>query len=204
MIKLAWSALLVLLASVVLYYLWTRGVIYFRFSRSVYTDYFWYRAPWVLVHVICGIVATLIGAFQFIPVFREKKPVLHRNLGKIYLGCILLSTIVSFYLVSTAGLGIVYGVGLTMLGIVWLGSSAMAYFAIRNRNIAMHREWMVKSYVLTLSFVFFRLVEDLLIRAGISNFAERKVLMAWASWAIPFFITEVVLQIRRIKNIPFP
>jgi hypothetical protein len=91
-----------------------------------------------------------------------------------------------------------------MLGIVWLGSSAMAYFAIRNGNKVMHREWMVKSYVLTLSFVFFRLVEDLLIRAGISNFAERKVLMSWASWAIPFFITEVVLQIRRLKKIPFP
>jgi len=196
--KTARITLLVLLASVVLYYIWTRGFVYFRFSSEVYTDYFWWRASWLLLHVICGIIATLIGSLQFIPQLRAKNPVMHRNLGKVYLGCVIVSTFVSFYLVSTSELGIVYAVGLTMLGVVWLGSSGMAWLAIRNRNIEMHREWMIKSYVLTLSFVCFRFVEDLLTKAGISSFVERKVLMSWASWAIPFFITEVVLQLRKL------
>jgi uncharacterized membrane protein len=198
--KLLRILLLALLAPLVAYYLWTRGVLYFTFTREVYTDYFWFRAPWLLLHVICGITATLVGTLQMIPAIRARNRLLHRRLGRVYLGCIILSTLVSFYLVSTSALGLAYGVGLTMLGIVWLGSTLMGYVAIRNGNTDMHREWMIKSYVLTLSFVCFRSVEDLLAKNGIGDFIGRKVLMAWACWAIPFFITEVVLQARRLTK----
>lgn len=198
--RIVWILLVVLSAPIVVYYLYTRGIVYFKFSKEVYTDYFWFRAPWLLAHVTLGITATLIGPLQFIPALRIRKPQLHRNLGKVYLVCILVSTLVSFYLVSTAMLGMVYAIGLTMLGVVWLGSSGMAYIAIRKRNIAMHREWMVKSYVLTLAFVVNRVVEDVLAKANIGSFIDRKVLMAWACWAIPFFLTEVVLQCRRLYN----
>jgi uncharacterized membrane protein len=194
------TLLVLIIAPVILYYLWTRGFVYFKYAKEVYTDYFWFRAPWLLVHIICGIVATLIGPFQFIPRLREKYPVLHRNMGKTYLGAVTLSTFVSFYLVTTAQLGVAYAVGLAMLGVVWLGSAAMAYFAIRNGNVVMHKEWMIKSYVLTLSFIGFRLVEDILTNMNIGSFVERKVLMAWACWAIPLFITEVILQTRKMNR----
>jgi hypothetical protein len=70
--------------------------------------------------------------------------------------------------------------------------------SIRKGNIEMHKDWMIKSYVLTLSFITFRFAEDLLTRAGVSDFVGRKVLMAWGCWAIPFFITVLVLQVRRL------
>lgn len=198
-LKITWGIVLGLVSLLILYYLWTRGFIYFNYSREIYTDYFWHRAPWLLVHVSCGIVATLIGPFQFMARFRTRYPQLHRTMGKTYLAAILLSTLVSFYLVSTAQLGVAYATGLAMLGIVWLGSSVMAWVAIKNSNLAMHREWIIKSYVLTLSFIGFRFVEDILTKMNISNFVERKVLMAWACWAIPFFVTEVIIQARRIR-----
>ncbi|HEX6429061.1 MAG TPA: DUF2306 domain-containing protein, partial [Niastella sp.] len=166
--------------------------------KEVYTEYFWYRAPWLLVHVICGLTASLIGPFQFMPGIRRRNLTLHRNMGKVYLGSITISTAVSFYLVATSQVGIVYATGLAMLGVVWFGSTFMGYIAIRKGDVQMHKEWMIKSYVLTLSFVSFRLVEDLLARVGVSTFLERKVLMTWACWAIPFFITEVVLQLNRL------
>ncbi len=192
--------LVALVAPVILYYTWTRGFAYLNFSREVYTDYFWYRAPWLLVHVLGGLVATLTGPIQFIPAIRARNPALHRNLGKVYLGSIAVATLASFYLVTTAQLGMVYAVGLAMLGIVWSGTSGMAYFSIRKGNLRMHKEWMIKSYVLTASFVSFRFVEDLLARMDLGTFVDRKVLMAWACWAIPFFITEVVLQYRRMMR----
>lgn len=192
--------LVVLLAPIIMYYLWTRGVIYFNYSSEVYSEYFWYRAPWLLVHVICGILATLIGPFQFIPAIRAKRPLLHRNLGKAYLTCIVISTFVSFYLVSTSRLGIVYDAGLTMLGIAWLGSSMMGYLAVRKRDLRIHKEWMIKSYVLTLSFVLFRFIEDLLAKADIGGFFERKTLMSWACWAIPLLITDVILQLKKLYS----
>lgn len=59
---------------------------------------------------------------------------------------------------------------------------------------------MIRSYVLTLSFVTFRLTEDLLIMAGISDFVGRKILMAWACWSIPLFITELVLNAKKLYH----
>jgi uncharacterized membrane protein len=196
--KIGWIVSIALITPVILYYLWTRGIVYFKFSKDVYTEYFWYRAPWLLVHVICGVTATLIGPLQFIPAIRAKNPLLHRNLGKTYIGCIVLSTFVSFYLASTAQLGIVYVTGLATLGIVWLSTTLMAWLSIIRGNKEMHREWMIKSYVLTLSFIVFRFVEDLLARAEVSDFVGRKVLMAWGCWAIPFFMTVLVLELRKL------
>jgi uncharacterized membrane protein len=203
--KIAWALLIGGITAVTLYYLWTRAVIYFRVSPQVYTDYFWYRAPWLLVHVICGIIATTVGALQFLPFIRARNIGLHRNLGRIYLSCVAISTSVSFYLASTSHLGFVYAAGLASLGVVWFVSSAMAFICIRNGNVSMHKEWMIKSYVLTLSFVWFRAIEDLLAAIGVSNFLERKVLMSWASWAIPFFVTVVILDVRKLlRKTPRP
>lgn len=198
--KQKWIILIALFAPVVLYYLWTRGGVYFKFSKAAYTDYFWYRAPWLFAHVLLGITATLIGPFQFIPALRKKHPLLHRGLGKIYLGCVAASTFASFYLVSTTGLGPVYATGLAMLGITWLSSTLMAWLSIQKGNKELHKEWMIRSYVLTLSFVTFRLTEDLLIMAGISDFVGRKILMAWACWSIPLFITELVLNAKKLYH----
>lgn len=200
--RFTWALLIIGLAPVMLYYVWTRGFVYLNFTQEVYTDYFWYRAPWLLVHIVGGLTATLTGPVQFIPGIRSRYPVLHRRVGKVYLASILISTLASFYLVSTAQLGMVYDVGLAMLGIVWLGCAAMAYFAIRKRNIVMHKEWMIKTYVLTLAFVNFRFVEDIMALMNMSTFVDRKVLMAWGCWAIPFFFTEVVLQCRRLFREP--
>lgn len=196
--KLMKILLILFLSPVAIYYLWTRGFIYLNFSKEVYTDYFWFRAPWLLVHVIFGLMASLIGPFQFIPAIRRKNPAVHRVMGRIYVVSILISTLVSFYLVSTAQLGLVYVVGLACLGIVWVGTTSMGYLAIRKKKIQLHTEWMIKSYVLTVAFVNFRFIEDLMAMADIGDFAQRKVLMSWACWAIPFFITEVVIQARKL------
>lgn len=193
--------LIALLTPIILYYTWTRGFVYLNFSREVYTDYFWHRATWLLVHVIGGLLATLTGPVQFIPALRAKYPAWHRNLGKVYLASIFISTLASFYLAYTAQVSVAYTAGLGMLGIVWSVTSGMAYLAIRSRNLLMHKEWMIKSYVLTVAFVNFRVFEDLLAALGVSTFSDRKILMAWACWAVPFFVTEVVLQFRR-RNAP--
>ena len=151
-----------------------------------------------MAHVICGIIATITGALQFLPIIRARNLALHRTLGKVYLSCVGVSTFISFRLVSQSQLGPVYATGLTMLGVVWFLTSGMAFLFIKNGDVTRHKEWMIKSYVLTLSFVCFRFVEDLLARAGISNFIERKVLMSWASWAIPLFIVMVILDARKL------
>ncbi len=49
------------------------------------------------------------------------------------------------------------------MGALWFASTAFAWLAIRNRDIAQHRLWMARSYCLTLTFVATRFVPDIVL-----------------------------------------
>ena len=72
-------------------------------------------------------------------------------------------------------------------------TALMAYRAIRKRRIQIHKEWMIRSYVVTFAFVSFRWLVDLSFVIELGNFIERAPTVVWVSWAIPLFITEIIL-----------
>jgi hypothetical protein len=76
----------------------------------------------------------------------------------------------------------------------------MAYWAVRSRNFVQHREWMVKSFVVTCGFTSFRLLDKLLIEKFHVDGAVASDLMAWACWSVPLLITEVILQANKIRR----
>ena len=70
----------------------------------------------------------------------------------------------------------------------------MAYRAVRLHRYQIHKEWMIRSYVVTFGFVLFRYLDDLTRSMDLGNFIERGPTVGWISWAIPLFITEMILQ----------
>ena len=98
---------------------------------------------------------------------------------------------------ATTTLDFAYGVGLFALAVVWLLTSGMAFAAIRRRNFIQHRQWMIRSYVVTFAFVTFRIVNGLMASYGVER-ADRIAIMAWACWAVPLLITEMVLQGKQV------
>ena len=75
-------------------------------------------------------------------------------------------------------------------------STAMAFVAIRRRQIARHREWMTRSYAFIFTGVIFRLGLFLLPALGLS-FDTAYVVSAWISWPINLAVAEVLLRRRR-------
>lgn len=66
---------------------------------------------------------------------------------------------------------------------------------IRLKRIPQHKEWMIRSYVVTFAFVLFRYIEESTFASYlIEDVAQRAPTVIWISWAIPLLITEVVLQ----------
>ena len=104
------------------------------------------------------------------------------------------------YMAATSNVNLPYAVGLFMLGVVWSTSSIMAFISIKNKKVDLHKDWMIRSYVITFAFVTYRFVEDILQALEIGTNEEIIVLMSWACWAIPLFIAEIFLQGRKIKN----
>ncbi|HUF64740.1 MAG TPA: DUF2306 domain-containing protein [Gemmatimonadaceae bacterium] len=180
------------------YFLLTRLPRYFVLAPESYGPYFWPRASWLLPHVVFGLIATLAGPFQFVARIRREHPTLHRMTGRIYLVSVALGAVAALGLAFTTSLGWVYSTGLLGLAAVWLTTSGLAFAAIRRRRIAEHQRWMIRSYVVTFAFITFRVFEDGLAALGVGTQVERLTLAAWASWAVPLFVTQVVLEARSI------
>jgi uncharacterized membrane protein YozB (DUF420 family) len=86
------------------------------------------------------------------------------------------------------------------MALVWLGSVLMAYRMIRLKRVAQHKEWMIRSYVVTLGFVLFRLLNETgFIRELMPTFEERGPACIWMSWGIPLFFAEVIMQWKKKK-----
>jgi uncharacterized membrane protein len=171
---------------------------YLHYNPAGFEEY-WTRRGWLLVHISSGMVALLIGPWQFSRRLRQRYLRLHRVSGRVYLIAIVCGATAAFYLAFTTADGRSWGFGLAALALAWLTTGAMAFYAIRQRQIQLHQEWMVRSYIVTFAFVTFRFLNDTppLSRLGPPN--ERAIAYIWACWALPLLAAEVIMQLRRMR-----
>lgn len=78
------------------------------------------------------------------------------------------------------------------LAAVWLAVAAMGLRAARNRRFLVHRDWMIRSYVLTWTFVGCRIASNVDIFPALG--AESVTAAIWVNWIVPFVVCEIVLQ----------
>ena len=156
------------------------------------------RHGWVIAHVFWGGVALFVGPFQLWMGGTGRYMPLHRRLGRVYLASIVLSCVAAFYLAFTTLNGWMFGLGLGGLACAWTVTTALAWLAIRRRNFVQHREWMIRSYVVTLGFVFFRAIVGLVLVVEIGTPLEAVTAASWVCWAFPLLITEACIQGRKV------
>ena len=161
-------------------------------------DAFKGKEPWLITHIISGSIAIFVGAPQLWMGLTGRTGGLHRKLGWLYLGMIAYSSVTTFYLAATSSNGWLVGLGLGGLGLAWVLTSGMALLAIMKKQFIMHMEWMIRSYVVTLGFVFFRLFLGATIALQIGTMQERLIGAAWICWSLPLLLTEVCIQGRNL------
>jgi hypothetical protein len=71
---------------------------------------------------------------------------------------------------------------------------------MRSARIQIHKEWMVRAYVVTFAFVTFRLLNDYGPTSHLQPANDRAITIGWASWVLPLLVTEVILQLRRMRS----
>ena len=175
-------------------YLWLQ-----RESFGPAPDIYWPRRFPLLVHIAGGSIALLLGPLNlWLGETRRRLP-WHKNLGIGYMAGVLIGAAAAFYLSVTTPIGLVFGSGLFALAIAWMVTTGMAFRAIKSRAIVQHREWMIRSYVVTFAFVLFRIVVAVTESMGVGTVTERLGVAAWVCWAVPLMLTEPVLQWRRAK-----
>jgi hypothetical protein len=77
---------------------------YLRLDQSVLARY-GAREPWVLVHIVGGAVALLVGPVQLWLGIHRRAVHVHRRLGLIYVSSVGISSVAAFYLAAHTRLG---------------------------------------------------------------------------------------------------
>ena len=187
------------------YYLY-RAISY-RFIREGIGPTFWNKQFWFVSHLATAVIPLVTGPFQFWVWFRKHHIKWHRFLGKVYIvGCVL-GGLSALYLGATQPYaGSV--VPTLILATLWLFVTLAAWITIKRRNVQAHRLFMIRSYTLTLAFVFLRILSDLVYNNNflsfISNQDVRDATYEWMSWVVPLLVVEIFISwlpsIKKIKS----
>jgi len=160
---------------------------------------YWPRRGWLLVHIAGGLIALLSGPVQLWLGLHHANVRVHRKLGMLYMAGMTIGSIGAIVLALKTELGVIFGSGLFFLAMAWISTTTLAYIAIRRNLYDQHREWTIRSYVVTFAFVTFRVGQTALVGAGI-EIGTAVSIMAWACWAVPLLATELILQGRKLKT----
>ena len=108
----------------------------------------------LIPHTLCGVIALVAGPLQFSSRFRQRHLKFHRLLGRIY--------VVSVFIGAFTGIALAAGrpglPGTSMQAAAWIVCTTAAFITARNRQIVQHRQWMVRSYAVTFTFVSSRVL----------------------------------------------
>ncbi|WP_310377441.1 DUF2306 domain-containing protein [Flavobacterium sp.] len=146
---LSWSIIIGLSA----YFFLENVSVFFTGYRS---DSYINNPIWVSSHLIGGTLALLTGPIQFSKWIRSKYLNFHKLTGKIYiLGAFIVGlSAIRLSLISSC---VTCRVSLFILAVLVLFTTFSAWWSVKNRNIKVHQQFMVRSYICILSFVAVRI-----------------------------------------------
>jgi uncharacterized membrane protein len=152
----------------------------------------------VVLHIVGAATYTVLGAFQFVPGFRRRRPAWHRRAGRLLVGAGLVAALSGlwmsqFYRLPAHDGALLYAFRL-LFGSLMALSLVLGVVAIRRRELARHRAWMLRAYALglgagtqTLTLLLGELV------SGPPGEVARALLMG-AAWAINLAVAEWIIR----------
>jgi uncharacterized membrane protein len=152
----------------------------------------------VVLHIVAAAAYTVLGAFQFVPGFRRRQPGWHRRVGRLLVGAGLVAALsglwmTQFYRLPAHDGALLYGFRL-LFGSLMAVSLVLGVVAIRRREVARHRAWMLRGYALGLGAgtqVLTLLLGEIVL--GPPGEVARGVLMG-AAWGINLALAEWIIR----------
>lgn len=170
----------------------------FVLHRDSGTWKYFYPVRWtLLVHVFGGATALLAGPLQFSTRLRERRPALHHLIGYLYMSGVLVGASTAAYLGLTHAM---FPLETIVQAALWVFTTAMALLAVRNQNFEIHRQWMMRSYAVTLIFVVSRVLLALPILASITNPGAERVL--WILNLGALLVPQIIINWRQLFTRP--
>ncbi|MFI5357574.1 MAG: DUF2306 domain-containing protein [Opitutales bacterium] len=111
----------------------------------------------MFLHGIPGALALVLGIFQFSSRLRAKHLPLHRALGRIYVGCVVVSAPVAILVALSLPIPTLLPAAIIQSA-GWILCTGTGLYCIRSGKIQQHKEWMMRSYPFAMVFVVARAI----------------------------------------------
>lgn len=158
----------------------------------------------IVVHVLAVIPYSILGAFQFAPALRRRRPGWHRAAGRVLVVLGLVAALTGLWMAHfypwPEGDGVALYVLRLVFGSAMAVSIVLAIGAVRRRDFVSHGAWMTRAYAIGLGAgtqVLTHLPWFLLV--GKPDEASRAVMMG-AGWILNLAFAEWIIRRRRSRR----
>jgi uncharacterized membrane protein len=121
-------------------------------------DLFAHYPVLTLIHIVPGLLFMLLGPLQFSSTIRARHLRWHRWSGRVFVVCGFVIGISA--LIMSIGMPAIGGVNqaaaTTLFGSYFLLALSRAFWLIRRREVALHREWMIRAFSIGLAVATIR------------------------------------------------
>jgi len=147
-------------------------------------------------HIVLGGVAVLVGWLQFNNKLRQKKPKIHRIIGRVYVISALISGTCAIYISFYATGGIIAKLGFFFLGITWLSTTILGYKTIKKGKVVLHEKFMIFSFAACFAAVVLRIWLPIL-TIIFDDFIIAYRIVAWLCWIPNIIIAYFIVQSKK-------
>ena len=154
----------------------------------------WYLVP----HAFFGVLAMVLGVFQFSNRLRAKYLTTHRTLGYVYVVSVFIAAPLAIPMTMRFGPSLVAASSVQSFG--WMLTTAIALYCVRHRNVTQHRRWMIRSYPFAMVFTVSRMIIPIppVLRLGVVGVET----VVWTVIALAAILPNVFLDWRAIAGRP--
>ncbi|SHL30583.1 Predicted membrane protein [Chryseobacterium carnipullorum] len=155
-------------------------------DRPEYLSFFY-------THVYTSIFVLFFG---FLAILRKDFGIknFHRNIGKVYIFLILILAAPSgIYMGFFANGGKLSKISFVILGSLWWFSTYKAYQSARQKRFKEHKQWMWRSFALTLSALTLRIWKVIIVYLFHPNPMDVYQIIAWLGWIPNILLIEYLI-----------
>lgn len=162
-----------------------------------------------LVHITIGAMFLVLAPLQFLPSIRARFLQFHRWSGRLLVVVGLIAAVTGLFF----GLTVPFGgrsesIVILIVGVLFITALIKAVIAIRRRDVARHREWMIRAFAAAMGPSVVRLVVpvvDLTLNGAEFDLRETFALSLWIAWVITSGTAELwIIRTRAIDHATAP
>lgn len=159
----------------------------------------------VAVHLLLAVVITIGGPLQLVPQIRKRFPAFHRWNGRVYMPAVVLTSAAGLFMTWGRGGGsgdVLQKIGISGDAVLIVLFAVLATRYAMARDIATHRRWALRLFLVVSAVWFFRvgLMFWIVVNRGPMGFDPKTftgptlTILSFADYLVPLLVLELYLR----------